>query len=110
MMYTMSRYGDGMSIETLGIADARPRLGSLVARAHHAHQPTMITRSTSETAVLISRDDYDDLLRLRREREVADVASLMDAAASGEVTMAAYDSADDLYADLGLPPGGSGRR
>ncbi|MEV4897130.1 type II toxin-antitoxin system Phd/YefM family antitoxin, partial [Nonomuraea sp. NPDC055795] len=53
--------------DPLGIAEARSQLGTLVARAVHGHQPTTIRRSTTERAVLISEDDYEELLRARRE-------------------------------------------
>ena len=89
--------------DPLGIAEARTQLGTLVARAVHGHQPTMISRSTTERAVLISEQDYEELLRSRRELEAAHVAEAIAAHSRGEREMMTYDSKEALYADLDLP-------
>ncbi|MBB5078811.1 prevent-host-death family protein [Nonomuraea endophytica] len=98
---------DHSHIETLGIAAASDKLGPLVSRAVHAHRPTRIKRSADEHAVLISEEDYADLVALRRAREAAQVRELMAAAGRGDVAMTVYTSRDEAYADLGL--GGSDR-
>ncbi|MEU9836254.1 type II toxin-antitoxin system Phd/YefM family antitoxin [Streptosporangium sp. NPDC048047] len=95
-----------MTNDALGIVEARNNLGVLVARAAHRREATRIRRSAGERAVLISEEDYEELLRLRREQEVAGVAAAIAAHGRGETDMAAYDSAADLYADLGLPAPG----
>lgn len=95
-----------MTTDTLGIVEARNKLGVLVSRAVHGHQPTRITRSDEERAVLISEEEYEELLRLRREREVSEVAAVIAAQRRGKVEMVGYDSRDALYADLGLTAGG----
>lgn len=92
--------------DTLGIAEARTKLGTLVARAVHGHQPTMITRSSTERAVLISEEDYEALLRARRELETGRVSQAIAAEERGELTMLRYDTEAALYADLGLPDPG----
>ncbi|GII06126.1 type II toxin-antitoxin system prevent-host-death family antitoxin [Planobispora takensis] len=95
-----------MTNETLGIVEARKRLGPLVARAVHGHQPTTITRSDEERAVLISEEEYEELLRLRREREIESVTAAIAARKRGELSTHSYSSPDELYADLGLPVSG----
>ncbi|ACZ88061.1 type II toxin-antitoxin system prevent-host-death family antitoxin [Streptosporangium roseum] len=95
-----------MKNDALGIVEARNNLGVLVARAAHRHEATRIRRSASERAVLISEEEYEELLRLRREREAADVVTAIAAAERGEVKLAGYDSAAALYADLDLPAPG----
>ncbi|MFI6392782.1 type II toxin-antitoxin system Phd/YefM family antitoxin [Nonomuraea sp. NPDC050547] len=92
--------------DPMGIAEARSQLGTLVARAVHGHQPTTIRRSTTERAVLISEDDYEELLRARRELEAGHVAEAIAAHGRGEREMVTYDSRAALYADLGLPAPG----
>ncbi|MDP9869712.1 MULTISPECIES: type II toxin-antitoxin system Phd/YefM family antitoxin [Streptosporangium] len=94
-----------MTIDSLGIAEARSQLGTLVARAVHGHQPTTISRSTSERAVLISEADYEALLRARQELEAGQVREAIAARERGESTMHRYESRDELYADFGLAPG-----
>ncbi|GAA0929376.1 type II toxin-antitoxin system Phd/YefM family antitoxin [Nonomuraea longicatena] len=89
--------------DSLGIAEARSQLGTLVARAVHGHQPTTISRSTTERAVLISEDDYKALLRARHELEVSRVSDAIAAHGRGEREMMTYDSKEAFYADLGLP-------
>lgn len=95
-----------MTTDSLGIVEARKKLGTLVARAAHSHQHTRISRSEDERAVLISEEEYEELLRLRHEREADDVAVAIAARQRGELEMVGYDSRDDLYADLDLPAGG----
>ncbi|MEU0566030.1 type II toxin-antitoxin system Phd/YefM family antitoxin [Nonomuraea sp. NPDC005983] len=92
-----------MSTDALGIAEARTQLGTLVSRAVHGHQPTTIRRSNSERAVLISEQDYEELLRARRELEAGHVAEAIAAHGRGEREMMTYDSKAALYADLDLP-------
>lgn len=89
--------------DALGISEARGQLGTLVARAVHGHQPTTISRSTTERAVLISEADYEALLRARRDLEAGQVTEAIAAHARGEREMITYDSKEALYADLGLP-------
>ncbi|WP_336206995.1 type II toxin-antitoxin system prevent-host-death family antitoxin [Nonomuraea sp. LPB2021202275-12-8] len=91
-----------MKNDALGIAEARSKLGVLVSRAVHAHRPTMISRSDEERAVLISEEEYEELLRLREERETAEVREAIAAHGRGEVRMHRYESRDALYADFGL--------
>lgn len=93
---------DQTSMETLGIAAARDKLGPLVSRAVLTHRPTRIKRSEEERAVLISEEDFEEYLRLKREREAADLRALIAAAGRGEIEMTAYTSRDEAYADLGL--------
>jgi prevent-host-death family protein len=94
------------STDALGIAEARSQLGTLVARAVHGHQPTTISRSTTERAVLISEDDYEALLRARQELEAIRVAEAIAAHGRGEREMMTYDSKEALYTDLDLPAPG----
>jgi PHD/YefM family antitoxin component YafN of YafNO toxin-antitoxin module len=103
----MMGYAEGMTIyqtsmETLGIAAARDKLGPLVSRAVMTHRPTRIKRSDEEHAVLISEEDFEEYLRLKREREAAGVRELMVAASRGELEMTIYTSRAEAYADLGL--------
>ncbi|GAA2812884.1 type II toxin-antitoxin system Phd/YefM family antitoxin [Nonomuraea dietziae] len=93
---------DQTSMETLGIAAARDKLGPLVSRAVMSHRPTRIKRSDEEHAVLISEEAFEEYLRLKREREAADLRELMAAAGRGEIEMTVYDSREAAYADLGL--------
>ncbi|MEU7858586.1 type II toxin-antitoxin system Phd/YefM family antitoxin [Nonomuraea sp. NPDC049141] len=95
-----------MTIEALGIAEARSQLGTLVSRAVHGHQPTTIRRSSSERAVLVSEQDYQELLRAHRELEAGRVAEAIAANERGEREMITYDSKAALYADLDLPAPG----
>lgn len=94
-----------MTADTLGIVEARNKLGVLVSRAVHAHKPTTITRSDEEHAVLISAEEYEELLQLRHERELRTVTAAIAAHQEGESEMVSYDSRDALFADLGLADG-----
>jgi PHD/YefM family antitoxin component YafN of YafNO toxin-antitoxin module len=89
-------------METLGIAQARDQLGPLVSRAVIGHCPTRIRRSEQEHAVLISEEDYEEYVRLKREREAAAVREMMAAAGRGDLEMTVYTSRQQAYADLGL--------
>ncbi|PZG18026.1 type II toxin-antitoxin system Phd/YefM family antitoxin [Nonomuraea aridisoli] len=93
---------DQTRMETLGIAAARDKLGPLVSRAVMSHRPTRIKRSDEEHAVLISEEDFEEYLRLKREREAATVLELMAAAGRGDLEMTVYTSRQEAYADLGL--------
>ncbi|MFI6485515.1 prevent-host-death family protein [Nonomuraea sp. NPDC050663] len=93
---------DQAHLETLGIAAAGDKLGSLVSRAVHAHRPTRIRRSADEHAVLISDDDYAEYLALKREREADQVAALIAATSSERIEEQAYASREQAYADLDL--------
>ncbi|GIH80986.1 type II toxin-antitoxin system Phd/YefM family antitoxin [Planobispora longispora] len=95
-----------MTNETLGIVEARKRLGPLVARAVHGRQPTTITRSDEERAVLISEKEYEELLRAREELEIGRVREAIAARERGELRMHRYETRDELYADFGLPAPG----
>ncbi|MBN6054254.1 type II toxin-antitoxin system Phd/YefM family antitoxin [Nonomuraea sp. RK-328] len=88
--------------DSLGISEARSQLGTLVARAVHGRRHTTITRSTTERAVLISEEEFEEYVRLKREREAAEVRAKIDAAARGELDMTVYTSREEAYADLGL--------
>ncbi|MFC4014650.1 type II toxin-antitoxin system Phd/YefM family antitoxin [Nonomuraea purpurea] len=88
--------------DALGISEARSQLGTLVARAVHGHRPTTISRSTTERAVLISEEEFEEYVRLKREREAAGLRARIDAAARGELEMTTYTSREQAYADLGL--------
>ncbi|MGI5286144.1 type II toxin-antitoxin system Phd/YefM family antitoxin [Nonomuraea polychroma] len=76
-----------MATDASGIAQARSRLGTLVSRAVHGHQPTTIRRSSSERAVLISEQDYEELLRARHELEAGRVAEATAAHERGDREM-----------------------
>lgn len=89
-------------LETLGIAAARDQLGPLVSRAVIAHHPTRIKRSDQEHAVLISEEEFEEYLSLKREREAAELRAMMAAADRGNLKMTVYTSRDQAYADLGL--------
>ncbi|WP_336216042.1 type II toxin-antitoxin system prevent-host-death family antitoxin [Nonomuraea sp. LPB2021202275-12-8] len=91
-----------MATEALGISEARSQLGTLVARAVHGRRHTTISRSTTERAVLISEEEFEEYVRLKREREAADIRAKMDAATRGDLEMTVYTSREDAYADLGL--------
>jgi PHD/YefM family antitoxin component YafN of YafNO toxin-antitoxin module len=91
-------------LETLGVADARDKLDSLASRAVHDRQPTVITISEEASAVLISKEEYEELLRLRNEKEIAPLASAIGAVERGESKMLTYTSREELYADFGLNP------
>ncbi|MFD1545773.1 type II toxin-antitoxin system Phd/YefM family antitoxin [Nonomuraea guangzhouensis] len=93
---------DQTSMETLGIAAARDKLGPLVSRAVMTHRPTRIKRSDEEHAVLISEEDFEEYLRLKRANEAAGVREMMAAACRGELEMTVYTSRAEAYADLGL--------
>ncbi|MFF5210184.1 type II toxin-antitoxin system Phd/YefM family antitoxin [Streptosporangium sp. NPDC000396] len=95
-----------MTNKTLGIVEARSNLGPLVARAAHRGEVTHIRRSATERAVLISEEDYEELLQLRKEREIGKVREAIAAHERGEVRMHRYESATDLYGDFGLPAPG----
>ncbi|MFI7637774.1 type II toxin-antitoxin system prevent-host-death family antitoxin [Nonomuraea sp. NPDC049400] len=95
-----------MTIDSLGIVEARNKLGVLVSRAVHAHRPTRISRSEDERAVLISEEEYEELLRLRQEREADQVREAIAARESGEIRLHRYESRDELYTDFGLPAPG----
>ncbi|WP_188191004.1 type II toxin-antitoxin system Phd/YefM family antitoxin [Nonomuraea sp. SYSU D8015] len=95
-----------MTTDSLGIVEARKKLGVLVSRAVHGHRPTRISRSEDERAVLISEEEYEELLRFRREREASQVREAMAAHERGELRMHRYESRDDLHADFGLPAPG----
>ncbi|WP_043636984.1 type II toxin-antitoxin system Phd/YefM family antitoxin [Nonomuraea candida] len=88
--------------DSLGISEARSQLGTLVARAVHGRRHTTISRSTTERAVLISEEEFEEYVRLKREREAAEVRAKMDAVARGEREMTIYTSREQGYADLGL--------
>ncbi|GGS98685.1 hypothetical protein GCM10010156_66010 [Planobispora rosea] len=88
----------------MGVADARKQLGHLIARAVHRRTPTVISRSTQERAVIISEEDYRDLVALRREREEAAVAQMIADADAGTLAVTSYDNPADLYAAMGLTP------
>ncbi|WP_347597557.1 type II toxin-antitoxin system Phd/YefM family antitoxin [Acrocarpospora sp. B8E8] len=90
-------------MEQLGIVEARSRLGSLVSRAAHAHIPVRISRSADEHAVLISETEYDELQRLRREAEVAEIKARIAAAERGEADMVSFANVTDAYAHFGVP-------
>ncbi len=45
--------------ESIGIEEARKRLGDLVTAAKEHHEPTIITRTGKPAAVLISMDDFN---------------------------------------------------
>jgi prevent-host-death family protein len=89
--------------ETLDIGEARKMLGSLVARAVHGRQPTVITCSGGERAVLISEGRYEELLRAREDLEVGRVREAIAVRERGESNMHRYETRDGLYADFGLP-------
>lgn len=88
--------------DSLGISEARSQLGTLVARAVHGRRHTTISRSTTERAVLISEEEFKEYVRLKQEREAAEVRAEIDAAARGELDMTVYTSREEAYADLGL--------
>ncbi|MFE3452235.1 type II toxin-antitoxin system prevent-host-death family antitoxin [Nonomuraea sp. NPDC059194] len=92
-----------MKTDSLGIVEARNKLGVLVSRAVHGHQPTTISRSEDERAVLISEEEYEELLRLREEREIGRVREAIASRERGEMRMHRYESAAQLYSDYGLP-------
>ncbi|GIH95255.1 type II toxin-antitoxin system Phd/YefM family antitoxin [Planobispora siamensis] len=93
-----------MSSEPMGVADARKQLGTLIARAVHRHTPTVISRSTHERAVIISEEDYRDLVALRRAREEATVAKMIADTDAGTLPVATFDDPADVYAAVGLTP------
>ncbi|SEH01384.1 prevent-host-death family protein [Nonomuraea solani] len=95
-----------MKTDSLGIVEARNKLGTLVARAVHGHEITLISRSAGERAVLISEADYEELLSARRELEAGQVRDAIAARERGELRLHRYESRDDVYADFGLPAPG----
>lgn len=102
----MRAYAGRVTIDSLGIAEARSQLGTLVARAVHGHQPTTIRRSTTERAVLISESDYEALLQARQELEAGQVREAIAARERGELRTHRYESRAELHADFGLPAPG----
>ncbi|GAA3090258.1 prevent-host-death family protein [Nonomuraea salmonea] len=68
----------------------------------HGRRYTTISRSTTERAVLISEEEFEEYIRLKREREAAEVRAKIDAAAQGELDMTTYTSREQAYSDLGL--------
>jgi antitoxin YefM len=52
---------------SIGVEDARSRLGKLADEVEEAGEPIAITRHGRPIAVLIAPGDYSDLLESRRE-------------------------------------------
>jgi prevent-host-death family protein len=53
-----------LSMEQIGIEDARRQLGEIVDRARFTDQPTLITRQGKPAAVVVGAESYEAMLGL----------------------------------------------
>jgi prevent-host-death family protein len=95
-----------MADKPLGITEARNKLGTLVARAVHAHQHITISRSDDEIAVLVSKADYDRFQRLAYQDDIRHVKEQMAAVQRGDLTPSSYADVEELHAAIGRGPNG----
>lgn len=62
----------------LGIEEARPRLGDLVTQTSRGEEPVMLTNRGRHFAVLVSRDDFALLRRVKERDAMAGVAKQLE--------------------------------
>ncbi|ASU82235.1 prevent-host-death family protein [Nocardiopsis gilva YIM 90087] len=88
-------------MDTLTLEQFRRQLSDAVGRAEHGGKATYVTRHGHPAAVLISPDDYEDLIRLRDEYDRKVVLERQAAAQADPDRMVAFNSAEELRTALG---------
>lgn len=64
--------------EIVTLTEARPRLGNLVARAHHGHEIITITQHGKPVAAIIPYDLLEYYQRREDEADIAEAQRIMD--------------------------------
>jgi prevent-host-death family protein len=85
--------------EIVTLTDARPHLGTLVAKAHHGHEVITITQHGKPVAAIIS---YDLLEYYQRREDEADIAEAQRIMADGTMPV----PHEEVMRMFGLEPRG----
>lgn len=92
-------YPWGMT-EAVAISDAKQRLGALVDRAHHAHEPVFLTKRGRRVAAIVDAEVFEHMIERLEDLEDAEAAE----AARREMaeTSALPVPWEEVKAELGL--------